>query len=312
MTVLVGYPPNHQATDALHLGAALARSTGENLVVCAVAPAPWIPSKSQVDAEYLESILQMSRQALDQAREDLPGDVAATFLTVRARSAASGLLQVAEEQGASVLVLGSSTAGMFGHITMSSVAARLLHSSPVPIAQAARGFRCPEDETITRITVAYGGSRQDEALVGAMRLAATRTGVKLRLAAFAVQLPPPVNARFTSETRDIVRVWSEEMRTAARKTLGENDVDVDVDIDDPGQLEPVIGFGSNWADAVDSVGWESGEVLVVGSGSAGPFARVFLGSRAAKLIRTSPVPVIVVPRAAAKRATDRRDQGGQK
>lgn len=41
-------------------------------------------------------------------------------------------------------------------------------------------------------------------------------------------------------------------------------------------------------------------LLVVGSGSAGPFSRVFLGSRAAKIIRSSPVPVIVVPRATAK------------
>jgi len=37
-------------------------------------------------------------------------------------------------------------------------------------------------------------------------------------------------------------------------------------------------------------------VLVVGSSSIGPVARVFLGSRATKIVRHSPVPVVVVPR----------------
>ncbi len=44
-----------------------------------------------------------------------------------------------------------------------------------------------------------------------------------------------------------------------------------------------------------SVPWQSGEVLAIGSSSMGPLARVFLGSRATKLIRHAPVPVIVLP-----------------
>ena len=40
-------------------------------------------------------------------------------------------------------------------------------------------------------------------------------------------------------------------------------------------------------------------MLVVGSSSVGPIARVFLGSRSSKIVRHSPVPVAVVPRGAA-------------
>ena len=40
-------------------------------------------------------------------------------------------------------------------------------------------------------------------------------------------------------------------------------------------------------------------MLVVGSSAVGPVARVFLGSRASKIVRNSPVPVVVVPRATA-------------
>lgn len=300
MTVLVGYPPSHQATDALHLGSMLARTAGVDLVVCAVAPAPWIPSMSQVDAEYQESIVELAERTLDQARDHVPTNIAARFLTVQARSGPSGLLQAAEHHGASIIVVGSSTAGMFGHITMSSVAARLLHSSPLPIAQATRGYRCDQDEVVTRITVAYGGSQQDDALVGAMRLEAARTGGALRLAAFAVQPPPPVTARFTAAADDIVKEWSQHMHSAARKTIREQAGHLAV----PTRMEAVVGSGSTWADALDSIGWDSGDVLVVGSGSAGPFSRVFLGSRAAKIIRSSPVPVVVVPRAAAGQFAD--------
>ena len=44
-----------------------------------------------------------------------------------------------------------------------------------------------------------------------------------------------------------------------------------------------------------SITWQTGEVLALGSSSMGPLARVFLGSRATKLIRHAPVPVIVLP-----------------
>ena len=43
-------------------------------------------------------------------------------------------------------------------------------------------------------------------------------------------------------------------------------------------------------------------MLVVGSSDLGPVAQVFLGSRATKILRHSPVPVFVVPRGRAETA----------
>jgi nucleotide-binding universal stress UspA family protein len=60
----------------------------------------------------------------------------------------------------------------------------------------------------------------------------------------------------------------------------------------------VVGQGESWEDALEDIPREDGDVLVVGSSSIGPVARVSLGSRATKIVRHSPVPV-VVPRAAA-------------
>ena len=58
------------------------------------------------------------------------------------------------------------------------------------------------------------------------------------------------------------------------------------------QVETVIGRGASWAEAIEDVGWAEGDVLVVGSSELGPVAQVFLGSRATKILRHSPVPVV--------------------
>jgi nucleotide-binding universal stress UspA family protein len=64
----------------------------------------------------------------------------------------------------------------------------------------------------------------------------------------------------------------------------------------PRDCEAVVGEGEDWAEALEDVEWSGGDVLVVGSSSIGPLARVFLGSRATKIVRNAPVPVAVVPR----------------
>jgi nucleotide-binding universal stress UspA family protein len=47
---------------------------------------------------------------------------------------------------------------------------------------------------------------------------------------------------------------------------------------------------STWDEAVDDVAWSDGDVLVVGSSSLEPVSRVFLGSRATKILATHRCP----------------------
>ena len=65
-------------------------------------------------------------------------------------------------------------------------------------------------------------------------------------------------------------------------------------------VETVVGRGASWAEALDDLDWGEGDVLVVGSSELGPVAQVFLGSRATKILRHSPVPVFVIPRSRAE------------
>jgi hypothetical protein len=61
------------------------------------------------------------------------------FTRIDARSIPSGLVHAAEQRGASTIVVGSAM-GRIEYITVSSIADRLLHSSPIPVAVATRGF----------------------------------------------------------------------------------------------------------------------------------------------------------------------------
>lgn len=295
MSILVGYPLNRRGRNALSLGVMLARSAAEDLVVCTVVPWAWLPKGVKVDAEYHAHIQDAARSALDQARADLPDDVSATFVTHPARSAPSGLLEMAEEHNATVIVLGSSTAGMFGHVTLSTVSDRLLHSSPVPVALAPRGFRAGLDEQLTRVTVAYGGTEAADDLVSAVRMVVLPTSATMRVASFAVAPAPPDTAMLRHEAEQIVDEWSTSVRAAADAALADL---ADIAARTPGSepVEVVVGRGEDWSEALEDIDWGPGDVLVVGSSSYGPIARVFLGSHAAKIIRHAPVPVVVVPR----------------
>ncbi|GAA1253505.1 hypothetical protein GCM10009609_16010 [Pseudonocardia aurantiaca] len=76
----------------------------------------------------------------------------------------------------------------------------------------------------------------------------------------------------------------------------------------PSAIEMVVGCGHDWAEAIEEIGWEDGDLLGVGSSTAGPLDRVFIGSRASRIVRHSPVPVVVVPRGAAHALAQRAER----
>ena len=254
-----------------------------------VAPESWLPGLVREDASYQSQIDDMTDGALAQARSELPADVSATFDTVKARSTSTGLLEAAEKHKASLITVGSAASGLFGRISLSSVADRLLHSSHVPVALAPRGFRVGDTGKVDCVTVAYTGTERCDPLLRVAADLVHQLDTKMRLASFAVQPAPPVTAMFRTEEADVVAEWSATIEAAARRVLG--------DTKDPSE-GVVIGQGHDWETALNDVEWHEGDLLVIGSSESGPIARVFLGSRAAKIIRHTPVPVLVVPRGA--------------
>jgi nucleotide-binding universal stress UspA family protein len=293
MTLLVGYAPDGRGRAVLHLAAMLARSSADDLLVCAVVPTPWPPSPARVDAEYRAELARAAEHALAQARGRLPEDIAVSTLVQHARSTPAGLLEVAERRGASLIVAGSAAAGGAGQVELGSATSRLLHSSPIPVALAPRGFRAPLGARVTRVTAAFGGG-DDELVVAAAGVAA-RAGAGLRLVSFAVRPRAPYTIGVGREADEsAIREWTAAIQAAQRDALARvRDLPAV-----PERCDAVVGHGESWEDALEDVEWDAGDVLVVGSSSVGPIARVFLGSRAAKIVRHSPVPAVVVPRGA--------------
>jgi nucleotide-binding universal stress UspA family protein len=297
VTILVGYPTNRRAKAVLSLAGMLARSNGEDVVVCTVLPRPWLPGIVREDAEFRVYIDELADSALALARADMPKDVAVQFTTIHARSTPTGLLEAAKQHNASAIVVGSAM-GLIEHITVSSIADRLLHSSPIPVAIATRGFRAAGSK-VNRVTLAFAGSEQSYALVEAAESLAAQLGAELRLASFAVELSPPETVRFRTEESAVIAEWTKKIRSAAAVAVeGEEEAGRRVP-------ELVIGYGQDWEEALDDIEWRPGDLLVIGSSESGPVARVFLGSRATKIIRHTPVPVIVVPRAVATEASEK-------
>jgi len=291
MTIVVGYPTNRRAKAVLSLAGMLARSSGEDVVVCTTIRDPRIPGIVREDPEFRSYVDELADAALAQAREDMPTDVTVRYVKTDSRSIPTGLIAAAEEHNASTIVVGSAM-GRIEHITLSSIADRLLHSSPIPVAVATRGFRAMGGR-VKRVTLAFSGGELGGVHVAAAEALAAQFNAELRLASFAVHLSPPEALRVHLEGPSVLEMWS---RTIQREATAAVQADPATARREP---EIVIGKGDNWEDALDDIDWDAGDLLVVGSSEAGPLARVFLGSRAAKIIRYTPVPVVAIPRTAA-------------
>lgn len=293
MTIIAGCAPRESDNAALELAAMLARSTGEDVVVAVVVAAAWPPSTERVDADYRAYLKKHGEQSLEQARTWMPADVKTQFVLHHSTSIPTGLLEVVADHDATVLVLGSADSGGLGHVALGSVTDRIVHSSPVTVALAPRGFEAGPDGRVRRVTAAFG-TRKDRDVVRAAAEYSARTDSSLRVASFSVRPRMLFAATLAGAGEDlVVDEWSRQTREVIGFQLEEVCRDVGV----PGPTEVVIGDGYGWREAMGKARWSSGDVLVVGSSSHGPLASVFLGSRASKILRYAPVPVMAVPRA---------------
>src|SRR5688500_17785873 len=128
MTVVVGLSPGERVPPAVNLGAMLARSANQPIVVTALVPEPWPPNPYGFDEEFLAYQASAAEKALAEAQAQVGDDLAADYVLRRARSVASGLLDVAEENDASYVVLGSSSNGALNRVAIGGVADRILYS----------------------------------------------------------------------------------------------------------------------------------------------------------------------------------------
>jgi len=285
---IVGYSQDTSGRDALALARTIAGRGDITLVVCFVTPETWGPNSLGVDVDYGRFLEEHATEVLNEARTqvgDLPN---VRFERVAAPSTSEGLTQVAERERADLIVLGCGSGSSVGRLLLGSVTDEILHSSSRPVAVAPHGYTAAK--ALTRITAGFSGSDAARGTVlHALGLAGT-LGVPLRMASFAVRERMAFASRVGPEAQQAMF----ERQTARAQTALDG---VRSQISVTGYpVESAIGVGQSWDEALAAVTWQEGDLLLLGSSRLGALQRVFLGSNAAKIVRASPVPVIIVPR----------------
>ena len=291
MTIIAGFSASRQGTAPLHLAAALSRATGSRVVAAAIVERSWPPKSDPVEEEYLSYVAAQAAASLNQMVEKLPDELDVWQIVHQATSIPEGLTELATEMNAEAVVVGSSSSGLLGRVALGSVTDRLVHTAAVPVAIAPRGFASSSGR-IERVTVAYGGQADATGLVATSAELAEKWSARLRIASFTVRPLTMFGGAIEPAAEDlVVKEWVRRTHDGIAAQL--ETVRSGIDILD---TEVAIGAGATWRDAVDAIGWAGGDLLVLGSGAAGPAAQVFLGSAASRILRHSPVPTMIVPR----------------
>jgi nucleotide-binding universal stress UspA family protein len=267
----------------------LARSLGSDLLVVSVVPTQW-PTlvAGNVDKEYAAHALEEGVAAVAEA-ETVLGEIAVGLesraISVPGRSIPGALLEQAARVDAEMVVVGSGSNGAWGTVVLSSTSDRLLHSAHLPVAVATRGFSTHAAPRMVRATCAFRADQTSRSVLRGTAEMCAAAGAELRVVTFGVlgrtMFPPEVRGE-----QDVLDAFVAQASTAQAAAIAEVGADV---------TEAVVVTGRSWREAIDGVEWQHGDVLVVGSSSGGALARVFLGSNATRVVRHSPVPVVVVP-----------------
>lgn len=292
MTIVVGHVAGKGGDAPLRLAVAAARSMRTSLTVATIVPKPWTtPSSVRSDSQYATWAGELAAESAEEAKHciaALPDGVNVRYRSHAGRSASGGLAQVAEDLDADLLVLGSSADGPLGRVVVGSTAGRLLHSSSVPVAIAPRGYRGAPLPGLSRITCAYPGTAEAVHVVQRVAELAEQLKVPMRVVTFAVRgrsmYPPEVGLHAEDS---ILAAWEERAREPLAQLRADGVVGQDIALQ-------VIG-GNGWEQALDAAEWQGGEILALGTSPRGDLKRVFLGSRGTKIMRHSPVPVLVLP-----------------
>lgn len=291
--VVVGYTATKTGRDAVAFAARLAAAIGAVLDIAIILPSPDRSVITPPAASYDRVLRDQAQRWIAEAIDRLPADAVAHAHVRSAESFAEGLVQVADDLGASYLVVGAADGGTRGRHSLGSTTSELLHSSDVPVVLVPRGARKIAPETgIARVTVAVGTRPGADALIAAAADLAQAAEVPVRLLSLL-----PVDLPATADTAAIRIAGTdraEEVLAQARAELPEG-LATDV----------VVASGDTIQEAVSHLDWQPGEVVMVGSSRLAQPRRLFFGSTAAKMLREVTVPMIVVPRTTRTEETPR-------
>ncbi len=267
------------------LGREFAATDAAELHVAVVQPRGGVPferavSGGQVSEQLDQDLFETAARLLDGrefTRASLDGGLAG-------RSAARALHEYAEEQGADLIVVGSSHRGKLGRILPGSVGDSLLRGAPCAVAVAPRGFAEAERAGFAHVGVAYDGSEEAELALREAQRVARDVGAELRVVTVV-----PTRAQFEMRTAlsgELIEDIRVEFREILERGLSELDQGV--------EAEAVLREG----DPAEMLTHETEtlDLLVMGSRGYGPVRGSLVGAVSAAVTRAAQCPILVVPR----------------
>jgi nucleotide-binding universal stress UspA family protein len=274
--IILGYDGTEQSRDALALARLLASGGNRCVVASHVTPQPQ-PYDART-REYVKLVRQHDHSVLEPALAELAG-VRAEAQAIESASAARGLHEVMEESGASLIIIGSTHRGPVGRVVLGSVGEVLLAGTAAAVAVAPKGFAARAPDALK--TVSAGFNRAAEGLAALRTAAALSSELGARLRAIAVD-------------EGFVHVrHSRDSRATSKRSL-EDELEhalADARATDAERVLLKGGAASCLVEACSDT-----DLLVIGSRSYGPLHHTLLGSVSAKLMRSCPAPLLVIPR----------------
>ena len=289
--IVVGYSATATGRDALALGIAMARRQTVSLHLVLVAPEDTGFSPSHgYDRSYDRILGNQLEQWLTDALATVPADVTAHGHVVRATDAAEGLLGAARALDAGLLVIGARSGGLLRSHRLGPMASTLLHAAHVPVALAPTGYSCAGP--VGRVTTMFGQRTGTTDLIAVGLETARERKIPLRLVSLVmIDEPDAASTADLADTAAINMSVINGVYSYATDRLAAEAADMVAD----GTATTVIATGRSVTDALTELDWADDEIVLVASSRLAAHGRLFLGKTATKMMRTTPVPVVVVP-----------------
>ena len=285
--IVIGVDETPQARAALEFAALLAIHTRSKLVLAHVVH-DQMPSVAGWD-DFERGAHAEAERLFKEAVGSLGGEFDFETRVPVHKSDAQGLIELARAEGAGMIVVGSSHRGTVGRVLAGSVATRLLHGAPCPVAVVPRGYSA-SDHTLQVFGVGFdGGDESRAALRFAVEMArVARVDLKLIGAVPPAMFVDPFGSVAAYDPLVLQQAYEERIARAMDAAVAA--------IEPPPTVTTAIETGDPAEVLAEAAANDGVDVLIVGSHGYGPAGMVLMGSVAGRLTREAPCPVIVVPR----------------
>jgi nucleotide-binding universal stress UspA family protein len=277
----VGVDGSERSRDALALGAALAPE--DRLLIAHVHPYGELKGLLG-GGEYETLVRETAESIFDDIRDVVPESTAREMRLVTDRSPAKGLEELANDEGAGMVIVGSSERSRLERVLAGSVAETLFSGAPVPVAIAPRGFGGRPTVSFDVIGCGFNGSAEARAALDLAHDFAARRGARLRLLGIHPPLAFPGVSSGALKYQSVDDALRESLRQQLDEAASALDQNIETRLLDGNPASALIEHS------------EQLDLLVVGSRGFGPVRSVVLGSVSRALAREAACPVVVVPR----------------